>query len=73
MGGPSSNDGDQRGSVIPMAVKFEEEPYEDEDWFLMLLSELIFDKLRLEKPRIELNYVPLVEEDDTEAESTAAA
>ena len=26
-------------------VKFEEEPYEDEDWFLMLISELIFDKL----------------------------
>ena len=33
-----------------MDVKFEEEPYEDEDWLLMLLSELIFDKLKLEKP-----------------------
>ena len=43
-----------------MAVKFEEEPYEDEDWFLMLLSELIFDKLRLDKPQIELHYVPLI-------------
>lgn len=42
-----------RGSHIPMDVKFEEEPYEDEDWFLMLLSELIFDKLKLEKPKIE--------------------
>lgn len=35
-----------------MDVKFEEEPYEDEDWFLMLLSELIFDNLKLEKPEI---------------------
>ena len=34
----------QRESVIPMDVKFEEEPYEEDDWFLMLLSELIFNK-----------------------------
>mmetsp|Transcript_33629 Transcript_33629/g.44407 ORF Transcript_33629/g.44407 Transcript_33629/m.44407 type:complete len:120 (+) Transcript_33629:219-578(+) len=39
-----------RESHVPMDVKFEEEPYEDEDWFLMLLSELIFNKLKLEKP-----------------------
>lgn len=42
----------ERNSHIPMDVKFEEEPYEDEDWFLMVLSELIFDKLKLEKPHI---------------------
>ena len=41
-----------RDSHIDMDIKFEEEPYEDEDWFLMLLSELIFDKLKLEKPKI---------------------
>ena len=44
-----------------MEVKFEEEPYEDEDWFLMILSELIFDKLKLEKPQILLSQVPLIE------------
>ena len=47
-----------------MDVKFEEETYEDEDWFLMLLSELIFKKLKLERPAIELNYVPLIEEEE---------
>jgi len=47
---PQSSQG--RDSHIPMDVKFEEEPYEDEDWFLMLLSELIFDNLKLEKPEI---------------------
>lgn len=48
---PSESGG--RDSHVPMDVKFEEEPYEDEDWFLMLLSELIFNKLRLEKPPIK--------------------
>ena len=47
----------ERESNIPMDVKFEEEPYEDEDWFLMLLSELIFDKLKLEKPQIDISHV----------------
>lgn len=47
-----------------MDVKFEEETYEDEDWFLMLLSELIFKKLKLDRPAIELNYVPLIEEEE---------
>ena len=42
-----------------MDVKFEEEPYEEEDWFLMLLSELIFDKLKLEKPHIDLGNSPI--------------
>ena len=50
------DEGEQRDeSMIPMEVKFEEEPYEDEDWFLMILSELIFDKLKLEKPQILLS------------------
>ena len=48
---------------MPMDVKFEEERYEDEDWYLLLLSELIFDKLKLEKPEIRLDYVPLVEDE----------
>ena len=48
---------------MPMDVKFEEEHYEDEDWYLLLLSELIFDKLKLEKPEIRLDYVPLVEDE----------
>ena len=47
-----------------MDVKFEEEPYEDEDWFLMVISELIFDKLKLEKPEIDIDFVPLVEEEE---------
>ena len=62
----SGEEGEQRDSNIQMDVKFEEEPYEDEDWFLMLLSELIFDKLKLEKPEIELNYVPLIVEEEGE-------
>ena len=49
-----------------MDVKFEEEPYEDDDWFLMLLSELIFDKLKIEKPIIQLTFVPLIEEEEGE-------
>ena len=53
-----------------MDVKFEEEPYEDEDWLLMLLSELIFDKLKLEKPQIELNYVPQIVEEEGEILAT---
>ena len=77
-GSPSGDDeGEQRDdSMIPMEVKFEEEPYEDEDWFLMLLSELIFDKLKLQKPQVQLNYVPLIEEEgeplDIAQESQAA-
>ena len=55
-----------RGTSEELDVKFEEEPYDDEDWFLMLLSELLFDKLKLEKPRIDLGYVPLVEEEEGE-------
>ena len=51
-GGEEAATDGERTSNIPMDVKFEEEPYEDEDWFLMLLSELIFDKLKLEKPQI---------------------
>ncbi len=50
----------ERESHIPMDVKFEEEPYEDEDWFLMLLSELIFDKLKLEKPQIDISHIVTV-------------
>ena len=46
-----------------MHVKFEEEPYEDEDWFLVLLSELVFGALKLEKPPVEL---PLVASPPTE-------
>ena len=38
-----------------IGVKFEEEAYLDDDWFLTLLSELIFTKLNLEKPSITLN------------------
>ena len=38
-----------------IGVKFEEEAYLDDDWFLTLLSELIFTKLNLEKPTITLN------------------
>ena len=30
----------------------------------MLLSELIFDKLKLEKPKIDLNFVPLIVEEE---------
>ena len=34
-----------------MDVKFEEVKYEKDDWFVMLLSELIFDQLKLKKPK----------------------
>ena len=37
-----------------IGVKFEEEAFVDDDWFLTLLSELIFTKLNLEKPAITL-------------------
>ena len=56
-------DGQRDSATMPMDVKFEEERYEDEDWYLLLLSELIFDKLKLEKPEIRLDYVPLVEDE----------
>ena len=55
---------EQRDSNIPMDVKFEEETYEDEDWFLMLLSELLFDKLKLDRPEIALDKIPLQEQED---------
>ncbi len=49
-----------------MEIKFEEEPYEDEDWLLLLLSELIFDKLKLEKPQI------MIAQEETQSSLTAA-
>ena len=49
-----------------MDVKFEEVKYEKDDWFVMLLSELIFDQLKLKKPEIKLDYVPLIEEEEGE-------
>lgn len=60
----SEEDGQRDSTSVHMDVKFEEEPYEDEDWLLLLLSELIFDKLKLDKPEIALNYVPLICDDD---------
>ena len=53
-----------------MEIKFEEEPYEDEDWLLMLLSELIFDLLKLEKPSISLINAESVQEDNQSQLST---
>ena len=66
-------DGQRDSATMPMDVKFEEERYEDEDWYLLLLSELIFDKLKLEKPEIRLEYVPIVEEGGQSPDEQAAS
>ena len=50
----------------PLDTRFADIKYEKDDWFIMLLSELIFDQLKRRKPDIKLDYVPLIEEEEGE-------
>ena len=50
----------------PMDTRFSDVKYEKDDWFIQLLSELIFDQLKRRKPDIKLDYVPLIEEEEGE-------
>ena len=54
-GGGSGGSGGSGGNSSSIGVKFEEETFLDDDWLLTVLSELIFDKLGLQKPEITLH------------------